>query len=60
MEEYLSTGYRGNGEEVKRKYHIYPEQAAAGLWTNPTDLQNILLKRSYHYRENQTKCFHRK
>jgi CubicO group peptidase (beta-lactamase class C family) len=29
----LATGYLADGEEVKGKYHIYPEQAAAGLWT---------------------------
>jgi CubicO group peptidase (beta-lactamase class C family) len=34
----MATGYYLNGEEVKGKYHIYPEQAAAGLWTNPIDL----------------------
>jgi CubicO group peptidase (beta-lactamase class C family) len=33
-----SSGYYGNGSEVKGKYHVYPEQAAAGLWTTPTDL----------------------
>jgi CubicO group peptidase (beta-lactamase class C family) len=34
----MATGYYLNGEEVKGKYHIYPEQAAAGLWSNPIDL----------------------
>jgi CubicO group peptidase (beta-lactamase class C family) len=33
-----ATGYRGNGSEVEGKIHIYPEMAAAGLWTTPTDL----------------------
>ena len=33
-----ATGYRGNGSEVAGKIHIYPEMAAAGLWTTPTDL----------------------
>ncbi len=36
--KYLATGYYLSGEEVKGKHHIYPEQAAAGLWTNPIDL----------------------
>ncbi|HEX5153864.1 MAG TPA: serine hydrolase domain-containing protein [Parafilimonas sp.] len=43
-EKYLSTGYRGNGEVIKGKYHIYPEQAAAGLWTNPTDLAKYIIE----------------
>ncbi len=34
----LASGYYNDGKEIKGKYHIYPEQAAAGLWTNPTDL----------------------
>ena len=33
-----ATGYRGNGEEVEGKWPIYPEMAAAGLWTTPTQL----------------------
>jgi CubicO group peptidase (beta-lactamase class C family) len=33
-----ATGYRQNGQEVEGKIHIYPEMAAAGLWTTPTDL----------------------
>ena len=33
-----ATGYRGNGAEVEGKWPIYPEMAAAGLWTTPTQL----------------------
>lgn len=33
-----ATGYRASGAEVEGKIHIYPEMAAAGLWTTPTDL----------------------
>jgi CubicO group peptidase (beta-lactamase class C family) len=40
----LATGYRANGKEVTGKYHIYPEQAAAGLWTNPTDLCKYIIE----------------
>ena len=43
-EKYLATAYRGDGEAVKGKYHIYPEQAAAGLWTNPTDLAKYIIE----------------
>jgi CubicO group peptidase (beta-lactamase class C family) len=43
-EKFLATGYRGDGREVKGKYHIYPEQAAAGLWTNPTDLSKYIIE----------------
>jgi len=40
-EKYLAiaaTGYRGNGTEVEGKWPIYPEMAAAGLWTTPSQL----------------------
>jgi len=33
-----ATGYRPDGKAVIGKIHIYPEMAAAGLWTTPTDL----------------------
>ena len=39
----LATGYNGK-VEVVGKYHIYPEQAAAGLWTNPTDLAKYIIE----------------
>ncbi|MCU0357815.1 MAG: beta-lactamase family protein [Cyclobacteriaceae bacterium] len=46
-----ATGYRANGREVEGKWPIYPEMAAAGLWTTPSQLiryvqgiQNIYLK----------------
>ena len=40
----LATGYRADGKEVEGKYHVYPEQAAAGLWTNPTDLCKYIIE----------------
>ncbi|QDW24375.1 beta-lactamase family protein [Pedobacter sp. KBS0701] len=39
----LATGYNGS-HEVMMKYHIYPEQAAAGLWTNPTELSKFVIE----------------
>jgi CubicO group peptidase (beta-lactamase class C family) len=40
----LATGYYNDGKPVEGKYHIYPEQAAAGLWTNPTDLARYVIE----------------
>lgn len=40
----LATGYYNDGKTVEGKYHIYPEQAAAGLWTNPTDLAKYVIE----------------
>jgi CubicO group peptidase (beta-lactamase class C family) len=42
-ESLLATGYL-EGKEVKGKYHLYPEKAAAGLWTNPTDLAKYIIE----------------
>ncbi len=33
-----ATAHRMNGKTIKGKWHTYPEMAAAGLWTTPTDL----------------------
>ncbi len=43
-ENLLATGYDNDGKVVKGKYHIYPEQAAAGLWTTPTDLAKYIIE----------------
>jgi CubicO group peptidase (beta-lactamase class C family) len=33
-----AVGYRSGGTEVEGRRHVYPELAAAGLWTTPSDL----------------------
>jgi CubicO group peptidase (beta-lactamase class C family) len=33
-----ATGYSVDRSEVPGRWHVYPEMAAAGLWTTPTDL----------------------
>ncbi|MBB6269701.1 CubicO group peptidase (beta-lactamase class C family) [Pedobacter cryoconitis] len=43
-ENILATGYSASGKEINGKYHIYPEKAAAGLWTNPTDLAKYVIE----------------
>ena len=40
----LATGYYSDGKAVRGKYHVYPEQAAAGLWTTPTDLAKYIIE----------------
>jgi CubicO group peptidase (beta-lactamase class C family) len=51
----LATGYKADGSEVKGKYHIYPEQAAAGLWTNPVDLCRYIIETQESYRGKSSK-----
>ncbi|MGZ5133992.1 MAG: serine hydrolase [Flavitalea sp.] len=41
---HLASAYYRNGSPVKGKFHIYPEQAADGLWTNPTDLSRFIIE----------------
>lgn len=38
-----ATPYRSDGAPVPSGPHVYPELAAAGLWTPPTDLARLLL-----------------
>lgn len=45
----LATGYKADGTPVKGKYHIYPEQAPAGLWTNPSDLCRYIIETALSY-----------
>lgn len=38
-----ALGHEGDGATVPGGYHLYPEGAAAGLWTTPSDLAGALL-----------------
>jgi CubicO group peptidase (beta-lactamase class C family) len=38
-----ATGHVSTAEPVRGKFHIYPEMAAAGLWTTPTDLARFTI-----------------
>jgi CubicO group peptidase (beta-lactamase class C family) len=39
-----ATGYRSADRAVTGRYHTYPEMAAAGLWTTPTDLARLVIE----------------
>src|SRR3546814_6485907 len=45
----LSVAYDQKGKAVPGKYQVYPEQAAAGLWTNPTDLGKFIIETQLAY-----------
>ena len=38
-----AAGYREGGKPVEGKRHVYPEMAAAGLWTTPSDLARFAI-----------------
>lgn len=42
-----AIGHKPDGSKVPGKWHSYPEMAAAGLWTTPTDLLKYALEVQY-------------
>jgi CubicO group peptidase (beta-lactamase class C family) len=50
-----ATAHRKTGEPVPGKWHTYPEQAAASLWTTPSDLARLLVEvlKSYKNESNR-------
>jgi CubicO group peptidase (beta-lactamase class C family) len=38
-----ATGHYNNRSLVEGRWHIYPEMAAAGLWTTPSDLARFAI-----------------
>jgi hypothetical protein len=43
LHQLASSGHRQGGAPVAGRWHVYPEMAAAGLWTTPTDLARFLI-----------------
>jgi CubicO group peptidase (beta-lactamase class C family) len=39
-----ARAHNGKGARSKDPWHVYPEQAAAGLWTTPTDLARFAIE----------------
>ena len=39
-----AAGYKSDGSMVVGRWHTYPEMAAAGLWTTPSDLLHWALE----------------
>jgi len=44
LEDNAAVGHKPDGKIVKGRWHTYPEMAAAGLWTTPTDLLKYALE----------------
>jgi len=44
LEAQAGRAHRINGNMIKGKWHTYPEMAAAGLWTTPTDLSRFAIE----------------
>ncbi|TDR41127.1 CubicO group peptidase (beta-lactamase class C family) [Tahibacter aquaticus] len=43
LRKQAATAYDGSGRAIAGQWHDYPESAAAGLWTTPGDLANVVL-----------------
>ncbi|WP_171452758.1 serine hydrolase domain-containing protein [Myxococcus xanthus] len=44
LEPLAAVGARSGGKNLEGRWHTYPEQAAAGLWTTPSDLARIAME----------------
>lgn len=44
QEQMISIGHKKNGKPIKDNYHVYPQLAAAGLWTTSNDLAKFLIQ----------------
>jgi CubicO group peptidase (beta-lactamase class C family) len=44
FQSFAATPYHGDGKPVEGGAHTYPEMAAAGLWTTPTDLARYAIE----------------
>ncbi len=50
-----ATAYNRDGQPLKGKFHVYPEQAAAGLWMTPTDLCQYIIDMQLAYKGKPSK-----
>lgn len=55
MKPLLAAAYDAKGIELPGKHHIYPEQAAAGLWTTTTDLAKFVIETQLAYQGRSNK-----
>lgn len=50
-----SSAYNRDGSPIKDKFHVYPEQAAAGLWMTPSDLCQYIIDMQLAYKGKPSK-----
>lgn len=57
---FTAGGAYGDGKPVHGKWHVYPEMAAAGLWTTPTDLAKFAIEIALSKQGKSNKVLSRK
>jgi CubicO group peptidase (beta-lactamase class C family) len=55
VNQLLATSYNGDGTALEGKYHNYPSLAAAGLWSNPSDLARYVIETQLAYQGRSAK-----
>lgn len=55
MQLLCASAYNRDGTAIQNKFHVYPEQAAAGLWMTPSDLANYIIDMQLAYKGNASK-----
>lgn len=50
-----ATAYESDGKPIAGGFHTYPEMAAAGLWTTPTDLARAAIEIQHDYSGTSTR-----
>jgi CubicO group peptidase (beta-lactamase class C family) len=44
LEAQAASGHFADGKELPGRWHVFPEHAAAGLWSTPSDLAQLLVE----------------
>jgi CubicO group peptidase (beta-lactamase class C family) len=60
LHENAAAAHLQNGEMIEGRWHSYPEMAAAGLWTTPTDLLKYALEVQQSYMGKSNKVLSQK
>ena len=56
LERLTAHGHDGSGASMGAPWHVYPEQAAAGLWTTPTDLAKFMSRSKGRLPDDRLRC----
>ena len=55
-----TSGHFGDGAALPGRFHLFPEHAAAGLWSTPTDLAKLLVQLAHTWQGFSSIFLHRR